>query len=540
MAQVPPDRHTRSYASDLNLAKSMAEASYQVGINAADITGHVEDITNRIVEQTEFLGAVTTSIEDMTRVNADIAGSAHELLVEANAVTDRMSEVQAAATRSIGEAFGLIEDAATIAPRLPAIRGALEEIARAVEGFGEIARLRDRVVRRVAAIADSTARNREHCEDILEDVAQVSEAEQATKKDSENVSNKCLQLSDLGAELYYTILASGVEIADTPFIKVVMETAKKISTALEEAVEEGEIDVETLFDEDYVQMPDIEPPKYTTRWLPLIEKLVPPICEPLSTLTPDVVLCTVTDRNAYMPVNNLKFSHPPSRDATWNATHSRHRIRHRDRISARIARSTKPFLVTVFRRRLGNCTQILKDVSSPVFVAGRLWGNVRMLILIKVETVDYILKQMDIHRAVERMRGDDAAAGQPALDLDTLRPDLRREYPKKFCFHHAGRLQVIDNNDIQLFFAKDRLVFIQTEDGRQHAIRSALSDLEEKLDGNQFMRCHRNYIVNMNKIEYLTNWFNRGYLLTLKGATKTEIPVSRVFVKHLKKYIEFD
>jgi DNA-binding LytR/AlgR family response regulator len=320
-----------------------------------------------------------------------------------------------------------------------------------------------------------------------------------------------------------------------------METAKKISTALEDAVDEGEIDVETLFDEDYVQMPDIEPPKYTTRWLPLIEKLVPPICEPLSTLTPDVVLCTVTDRNAYMPVNNLKFSHPPSRDATWNATHSRHRIRHRDRISARIARSTKPFLVTVFRRRLGNCTQILKDVSSPIFVAGQLWGNVRMLILIKVETVDYILKQMDIHRAVERMRGDGSAdAGQPALDLDTLRPELRREYPKKFCFHHAGRLQVIDNNDIQLFFAKDRLVFIRTEDGRQHSIRSALSDLEEKLDGNQFMRCHRNYIVNMNKIEYLTNWFNRGYLLTLKGATKTEIPVSRVFVKHLKKYIEFD
>ncbi|MFD2181867.1 LytTR family transcriptional regulator DNA-binding domain-containing protein [Rhodoplanes azumiensis] len=541
MFQVLPDRETRSRANDLNLAKSMADASYQVVINAADITGHVEDITNRIVEQTELLGAVASSIKDMTEINTRIATSAHELLVGANIVTDRMSEVQAAATRSIGEAIGLIEDTATIVDRLPAIKGALDEIARAVDGFGEVARLRDRVVRRAASIAESTARNREHCEEILEDVAQLNDAELETKEDSKNVSNQCLQLSDLGAELYYTILASGVETADTPFIEVVIETAKTISAALEEALDDDEIDLETLFDEDYVQMPDIEPPKYTTRWLPLIEKLIPPICEPLSTMAPDVVLCTITDRNAYMPVNNLKFSHPPTNDPAWNATHSRYRIRHRDRISARIARSTKPFLVTVFRRRLGDRTQILKDVSSPIFIKGRLWGNVRMLILIKVENVDYILKQMDIHRAVEKMRGGDAAGiGKRTLDHGTERPEQRRDYPKKFCFHHAGRLKVIDNQDIQLFFAKDRLVFVQTEDGRQHSIRSTLSELEEKLDGSQFMRCHRNYIVNMNKIEYLTNWFNRGYLLTLRSTTKTEIPVSRVFVKHLKKYFEFD
>ncbi|MCE1235844.1 MAG: LytTR family transcriptional regulator [Hyphomicrobiales bacterium] len=139
------------------------------------------------------------------------------------------------------------------------------------------------------------------------------------------------------------------------------------------------------------------------------------------------------------------------------------------------------------------------------------------------------------------MRGADAAgSGDHLFGPDAEHSAQRHNHPKKFCFHHAGRLKIIDNQDIQLFFAKDRLVFIQTEDGKQHSVRSTLSELEEKLDGGQFMRCHRNYIVNMNKVESLTNWFNRGYLLTLKGQSKTEIPVSRVFVKYLKKYIEFD
>ena len=51
-----------------------------------------------------------------------------------------------------------------------------------------------------------------------------------------------------------------------------------------------------------------------------------------------------------------------------------------DRTAKRCGASTKPFLVQTFRRNLGNQFQILKDISAPVFVRGRLWGNVRMCI----------------------------------------------------------------------------------------------------------------------------------------------------------------
>jgi len=549
MPQFLADPNPRLATNDHSLAKTMAEASYQVGIYAGDITGHIEDITKRIADQTELLSAITVETEEMTNANAGIAVSAQALRSEANTITDRMSEAQAAIKQALNDALAFAGDKDRLAANLPALRDALGRINRASRKFDEVAFLRESLVQRVTSIADSTAKNRELCEYIFEELAQVNEAEQATRTDSENVSGMCMHLSDLSAELYYTIVASGVKTADTPFIEAVMDTARQVTEAIENAVDQGEIGLETLFDENYVQMPDIQPPKYTTRWLPLIEKLVPPICEPVSTITPEVVLCTVTDRNGYMPVNNLRWSHPPTDDPVWNATYSRQRIRHRDRISLRISQSTKPFLVMVFRRQLGDRVQVLRDVSAPVIIKGRLWGNVRMLILIKTETIDYILKQMDIHRAIAKVRAIEAERPDEededqgmVLEEAAFVPSPSRiqAFPRKFCVHHAGRLVIIDNNRIQLFYAKDRLVFIQTDDGKAYPIRSTLSELEEKLDSNQFTRCHRNYIVNIDQVEYLNNWFNRGYIIILKGSAKTEVPVSRMFVKRLKKYIEFE
>ena len=236
------------------------------------------------------------------------------------------------------------------------------------------------VAQKIGDISTFAESNSQRFVTVGEEAAKINQTEQASEIEAQEVAEKAFELIKLSAELNHTLAATGVKNADTPYIEAVVDTAKKITGLLNHALEAGDIDMDTLFDQDYIQMPDIEPPKYTTRWLPLIERLVPPICEPVSLMTPDVVLCTITDRNAYMPINNLRYSAQPTQDPVWNATHSRQRIRHRDRVSAEISKSTKPFLVMIFRRKLGDKTQVLRDVSSPIIIRDRLWGNVRMLI----------------------------------------------------------------------------------------------------------------------------------------------------------------
>ncbi len=160
-----------------------------------------------------------------------------------------------------------------------------------------------------------------------------------------------------------------------------------------------------------------------------------------------------------------------------------------------------------------------------------------------VDALDYVLKPYDEHdikRVVAKLNKLFSAGDACDLaDMVPAVPDYKGDYTRKLCVQQGVKLEVVDQEQIQIFFAKDRLVFIQTTDETSHVINFTLNELMSKLDPKLFMRCHRNYIVNINQIKNLENWFNRGYLLVLKGKNKTEIPVSRQYVKQLKAHLEF-
>lgn len=49
----------------------------------------------------------------------------------------------------------------------------------------------------------------------------------------------------------------------------------------------------------------------------------------------------------------------------------------------------------------------------------------------------------------------------------------------------------------------------------------------------RFLRTHKSYIVNMNKVREIIPWFNDTYILTVENCLEKEIPVSRHFIQSL-------
>lgn len=147
----------------------------------------------------------------------------------------------------------------------------------------------------------------------------------------------------------------------------------------------------------------------------------------------------------------------------------------------------------------------------------------------QVEAVDYILKpfdESDIERVLKRLRA--------RLTQKPTAPP--RPFLKKVLAETGDRLEVIDVAQIEYFQAENRQIFIRTIAGKRYEIRNRLHELEEALDPTDFFRCHRNFIVNVNQIGQLANWFNRGYLLIM-SPSKEEIPVGRVYAARLKMYL---
>jgi len=157
-----------------------------------------------------------------------------------------------------------------------------------------------------------------------------------------------------------------------------------------------------------------------------------------------------------------------------------------------------------------------------------------------LNATDYILKpfdETDVGRALQK-------AKHSLPQLEDGRSDVAGAaktviYPQKFSFENKGKMDIIDNGNIQMVYAKDRLVYVQTLNGFIYNSKLSLHDFEGLLDPKTFYRCHRNYIVNLKCIAQLNPWFNRGYMLTLRGSKEMEVQVSRNFVNGLRKFIQF-
>ena len=104
---------------------------------------------------------------------------------------------------------------------------------------------------------------------------------------------------------------------------------------------------------------------------------------------------------------------------------------------------------------------------------------------------------------------------------------------KKITVNIGERLYVISLNDIDYIEASEKETLIFSNQ-KKYVSRIKISKWEEMLKENNFYRCHRSFIVNLDKITEIEQWFNSSWILKIKNYT-TAIPVSRNNIKELKE-----
>jgi two-component system LytT family response regulator/two-component system response regulator LytT len=162
----------------------------------------------------------------------------------------------------------------------------------------------------------------------------------------------------------------------------------------------------------------------------------------------------------------------------------------------------------------------------------------------EVNAVDYLLKPVEPERlatAVERVRKR-LAAEKPRKEAD-LEPLLQMLADRQ-----ARREQLaIKIEDRFLLVQADEVVHASVEDDQIRVVTNSLSgtsnyrtldELQTRLDPAVFWRVHRSHLVNINKIKEIVPWFSRNYILKMKDAKGTEIPVSRSQTRRLREYLK--
>lgn len=162
------------------------------------------------------------------------------------------------------------------------------------------------------------------------------------------------------------------------FINRAIAVADLISQSFEMAVSQRKISLEDLFDNDYAPISGTNPLQYRTRFLDLLEGILPGIQEPLLASDKRMVFCAAVDRNGYLPVHNNIYSAPQRPDdVLWNTANSRNRRIFDDRAGLSAGRVVRPYIIQNYPRDMGDRVVMMWEIGAPIRIFGRQWGGLR-------------------------------------------------------------------------------------------------------------------------------------------------------------------
>jgi len=391
-------RETRDVTTEAG--RQSGESLNTIGAALGDINrlvGSVQGIEEQLEELEGALGEVSTMSRDIQKIarqtnllalNATIeaarAGEAGKgfavVATEVKTLARQTADVTDGIDQTVGKLSGSVTDlimSSTDTLRMAdSVNSGVGVINEAVAVFG---RAIDTVESRVSDISQAASTSLEQCSDVIGEIDKFFEGISMTSESLRRADERITSLLSHSEDLIGYIADSGFRTGDTPFITLVQQLSAKVSQAFDQAVDAGQISISELFDENYQEIPGSNPVQHLTKFVPLTDRLLPPIQEPVLDFDPRVAFCATVDRNGFLPTHNNKFSQKPTTDPVWNNANCRNRRIFNDRTGLRAGRNEEAFLLQTYRRDMGGGKYVMmKDVSAPIRVKGRHWGGIRI------------------------------------------------------------------------------------------------------------------------------------------------------------------
>lgn len=156
----------------------------------------------------------------------------------------------------------------------------------------------------------------------------------------------------------------------------------------------------------------------------------------------------------------------------------------------------------------------------------------RMLILtsnledamISCDTI-YRLNELGFHPLDIRDSEEDK---QVAPERDRANITLQKIYTKR-----NDKVILFDPPEVDYIESLDGSILVHVS-GENYVCALTLTELEQRLNNFGFFRCHRSYIVNLQKVREIITWTKNSYSLRLNTGKDAVVPLSRSKFQELK------
>jgi two-component system, LytTR family, response regulator len=154
-----------------------------------------------------------------------------------------------------------------------------------------------------------------------------------------------------------------------------------------------------------------------------------------------------------------------------------------------------------------------------------------------IHAVDHLLKPFGAERfevALQRVKQRLGGKLPPATEISSsARPPTR--YAERIAVRDGTRVHIIPAAKLDYAEAQDDYVGLCAE-GKTHLKQQTISSLETVLDPAQFVRIHRSYVVNLEKVTKIEPYSKDNYVVVLTNGIR--LPVSRSGYSRLRGLLD--
>lgn len=193
----------------------------------------------------------------------------------------------------------------------------------------------------------------------------------------------------------------------------------------------------------------------------------------------------------------------------------------------------------------GVSLDIFKEVKVEKPVIFITAYNEYALDAFKMNGIDYLLKPITFTDLSASLQKAEALGAQLRWSDErtesiskTLDPAVGKTYKNRFMVKLGDHIKSVTSDQISLFFADGRDVYLITDQMRKFIIDYTLESLDEILDPKIFYRVNRSYIVNISAIQDVVVFSNSRLKISPHVKWEPQIIVSREKVGAFKEWFD--
>lgn len=174
------------------------------------------------------------------------------------------------------------------------------------------------------------------------------------------------------------------------------------------------------------------------------------------------------------------------------------------------------------------CAKVLTEIDPKVKIIFATAHSEYMANAFEIYAFDYLLKPFKMERIIRTLSRIEEM--NLVSDQEEIKETLVSVTSKSSQEADKDKLMIKGKEQV-FFLEKSDIVFVERENSVTNIVTreetyhtsTSLSDLEEKLSTEQFMRCHKSYIINVQKISVIEPYGRWTYVVHFKGMQETAL-----------------